>query len=121
MAFTGVAVVKQVADNLVRITGLSLVDGASGTIGLFEKAAPAPDVRLPESFKPRAYASPVGADVSLADSIEVSVYPTAMGNTAIPINITKAGTQPTDFLVTLDAAAAAETNTGALEIYVRHH
>ncbi len=119
MAFTGIAVVKQVADNLVRITGLSLVDGASGTIGLFENAI-APGVRLPEGFKPRVFSRPDG-DVSLQDAVEVDIHPTESGNTAIPINVTKAGTTPEDFAITLDAAAAAETDTGDLEIYVRFH
>lgn len=118
MAFTGVAVVKVVSDGLVRITGLSLVDGANGTIGLFEKAV-APGVRLPEAFQPRAFSRPDG-DVSLQDAVSVQVIPTAMGNTAIPVNVTKAGDDPADFEITLDAAAAAETDTGNLEIYVRY-
>lgn len=118
MAFTGVAVVKVVSDGLMRITGLSLIDGANGTIGLFEKLV-APGVRLPEAFQPRAYSRPDG-DVSLQDAVSVQVIPTAMGAVAVPINVTKAGVDPTDFEITLTSAGAAETDTGDLEIYVRY-
>jgi hypothetical protein len=124
MAFTGVAVVKQVADNLMRITGVSLAaEGATGTIALFEKLAPAPDIRLPAGFKPRAYDYPDGApDVSLQDSVQVSIIYTNGGAVYEAISVVKTGTNPEDFLITLTNNAAVEGgDSGALEIYVRFH
>jgi hypothetical protein len=121
MAFTGIAVVKQVADNLVRITGLSLAaEGAAGTIGLFE-AAVAPGVRLPEGFKPRAFSRP-GPDVSLQDCVEVTFVYANGGATLEAISVVKTGTTPEDFVATLTNNAAVEGgDSGELEIYVRYH
>jgi hypothetical protein len=123
MAFTGNPVVKQVADNLVRITGVSLAaEGAAGTIGLFEKLVAA-GVVLPAGFKPRTYDLPdAAADVSLQDSIQVAITFTNAGAVYEAISVVKTGTTPQDFVITLTNNAAVEGgDSGALEIYVRFH
>ncbi len=116
MAFTGAATVKQVSDNLVRITGLSLAAaGDAGTIGLFGDATAG--VQLPDGFNPSVYEHN-GADVSLADSLQVWCVPvTDVSNFGIPIRITKGGA-PFQITLTNDSAA---TGSAELEIYVRYH
>jgi hypothetical protein len=141
MSFIGAAVVKQVSDGLVRITGLSLDNASngqtfSGTIGLFENnmVAPPVDVRLPAAFKPRTYDYPdVAAPVSLQDSIQVWFVYTNPGPVVQPIGIVKTGTTPEDFLIEIVDAAPLQAipepplpppvpvSTGDLEIYVRYH
>ena len=123
MAFTGVAVVKQIADNLVRITGVSLAaEGAAGTIA-FDESVAVPGVRLPAGFKPRTYDLPdAAADVSLQDSVQVLITFTNAGALYEAISVVKTGTKPTDFLITLTNNAAVEGgDSGELEIYVRFH
>ncbi len=120
MAFTGSAVVEQVADDLVRITGVSLGAGADGTIGLFEKTV-APDVRLPESFKPRVY-SYGELDVPLQASMKVDVTPVTAGVAVAPVLVVKTGDTPEDFEITIENQESGEgDDTGDLEIYVRFH
>lgn len=120
MAFTGVAVVKQVTDKEIRITGLSLAAGATGTIGLAENSG-APGVKLPAGFKPRPYHNGEAVLVTLQDSVDVQAKPVAAGVATItPVSVGKAGTTELDFLATLtnnDGAAA----TPGLEIYIRFH
>ena len=126
MAFTGVAVVKQVSDSLVRITGLSLAGGAIGTIALFESLV-APGVRLPASFKPRDYDMPDTAPVvSLQDSIQCWFVFTGPVSGVYAVNgpsVVKTGTKPEDFLITMTNAGEGDPQptTPALEIYVRFH
>lgn len=114
MAFTGVAVVKRVSDNMVRITGLSLAAGATGTIS---QAAGAGAVKFPDGMPPwTAYEA-----VTLQDAVEVSTNPASdVSNFAIPIRVTKTGVDASNFLITLenDAAATASAN---LDIYVKFH
>lgn len=115
MAFTGAAVIKKVADGLLRITGLSLAAGAAGTIGLHGGAG---EVDLPQD--PTQDWGPYG-DVTLQDAVQVSMVPvTDVANFAIPIRVVKTGTTLADFLITLtnDEAAVASAD---LEIYVRYH
>jgi hypothetical protein len=119
MAFTGTAAVKQISDRIVRITGLSLVAGATGTIGLFANSG-SPGVRLPEAFKTIHYAAE-GSNVPFQDCIECTTKAAATGvATAIPLAVVKSGSTTLDFLITL-------TNThGTLaspdqEIMVRFH
>jgi hypothetical protein len=120
MAFTGVAVIKQVADNLVRITGLELGDLASGTIALHE-ATVAPGVRLPEEFRPRQY-SRDNEQVSLQDSVQIAITNVDPGNTLFPIRVVKTGTDKDDFTITMTNTGPGEAGgTGEIEIYVRFH
>jgi len=116
MAFTGVATIKQIADDIVRITGLSLAHGASGTISLSGGAGA---VLLPAAFQPEPYGYE-GATVSLQDSIDVTTTPATAVATAIPIQVAKSGTTLEDFLVTLTNNHGA-TDSPGLEIYVKFH
>lgn len=122
MAFTGVAVIKQVADNLVRITGLSLAaEGVTGTIALFESLV-VPGVRLPEGFQPRVFSRPNNSNVSLQDSVQVYFTYEDTGASADAISVVKTGDDPTDFLITMTNNAAVEGgDSGDLDIYVRFH
>lgn len=117
MAFTGVAVIKMVSDRLVRITGLSIANGANGTIGLHEKTV-APDERLPAAFQPRRYEDS-SSPVALQDSIKVWFAYTDPGAVVMPVGVVKAGTTPEDFVATLSNAGAADS--GELEIWVEFH
>lgn len=119
MAFTGTAVIKLVSESKTRITGLSLLTGASGTISLHEGTG---SVKCPEAFKPRPYDDGFG-DVSLQDSVEVSVWPVdGAGEVGMPFKIVKSGTTPADFLVTItDTSTEEEIGTGEFEIYLKFH
>lgn len=119
MAFTGTPVVVQVSDRKVRITGLSLVAAAAGTIALFGHAA-GPGVILPEGFAPSPYTQSEGASISLQDSIQVSYVPDAAVATAIPLECVKTGTTAADFLATLTNNHASTTSP-RIEIYVEWH
>ncbi len=118
MAFTGSAVVKQVADNLVRITGLSLAGAAAGTIGLHGNSG-SPGVVLPAGFQPKPYVSE-GGPVSLQDSLEITMVPVTSIPTLVPIKAVKTGTDNTDFLFTLTNTTSG-TASALVEIYIRHH
>jgi len=120
MAFTGTAVVTQVADNLVRITGLSLGSGAAGTIGLNGATGTAPGVRLPGEFKTEPYAY-LGDNVPLQDAVQCYQQPAATGvAVAIPVSVVKTGTTREDFRITLTNTHAS-TASPDLEIYVKYH
>ncbi|MGC2775548.1 MAG: hypothetical protein WA418_07900 [Bradyrhizobium sp.] len=118
MAFTGTPTVVQVSDRRVRITGLTLVASAVGTIGLTGATGTPPDVTLPATFHAFVY-SYGGVTVPLQSSIEVTVNPDEAGliQTNLPLSQVKSGTTEADFRITL-----TNTNTGAttqgLEIYV---
>jgi hypothetical protein len=111
MAFTGAAVFEVVADGLVRITGLSLANGGvSGVIGL---AGSGLEVELPEQFQPSDY-----ADVTLSESVQVSIQRSSNEANAMVIQVVKADGPPFSITLTNNDAANA---SGALEIYVRFH
>jgi hypothetical protein len=120
MAFIGTAVVKQVSDSIVRITGLSLAFGQSGTIGLFGRTL-SPDVRLPEPFKTVGYAAE-GSPVPLQDAIECTSKDAGVtpNTPAVPIAIVKSGTTTADFTITITNTDAAAT-TANQEIMVKLH
>jgi hypothetical protein len=118
MAFTGTAVVKQVTDRQVRITGLSLGAGASGTIGLNGATGTAPGVTLPASFQPQVYDYGTSG-VTLADSISCSyAFVDTSGVVSTPLTVAKTGTTVADFRITLATNGSA---TSPFEIYVRFH
>lgn len=120
MAFTGTPTVKQVSDNCVRITGVSLAAGASGTIALHGETGSTPDVTLPASFKPIHYVVDE-AIVSFQDALAVEVQCAATGvATAIPFAVVKSGTTVADFRATITNTHASLA-TPNLEIYVRYH
>ena len=114
MAWTGSATSTLVADNIVRVTGLSLAGAASGTIGLSTKTVAA-DVSLPAGFAPRKNGS-----VNLADSISVSYVPVTSVATLVPVMVVKTGTLSTDFVITFTNTTAA-TASAELDIYIRFH
>ncbi len=119
MAFTGSATIVQVSDRQVRVTGLSLAAGASGTIGLHEKTVPA-DVSLPAAFAPRPYDMPESSTpVALQSSVKVTVDSENPGAVQMPIGIVKTGTTPLDFVATISNPGGDVT--GNLEIYVEFH
>jgi len=117
MAFTGVAVIAKISDKKVRITGLSLGIGATGTIGLAANAASSEvDVTMPNWD---AYDVPGthGGNVTLNESVSVDVRCVdAAATTTEEIAVVKTGTVPADFLITLTNRDAALS--GALEIDV---
>ncbi len=118
MAFTGTAVVKQVSDRQVRITGLSLGAGASGTIGLNGATGTTPGVTLPASFQPQVYDYGTSG-VALADSISCSIaFVDTSGVVTTPLTVAKTGTAVTDFRITLATNGSA---TSPFEIYIRFH
>lgn len=120
MAFTGIATIKQISDREVRITGLSLASGASGTIGLAPATGGAPDVKLPAAFQPEPYAYG-SATVQLQDSLEIVAAVAAIGvATAVPIAVVKTGTTPGDFRGTLTNTSGSLASPN-LEIYVKFH
>lgn len=120
MAFTGTAVVTQISDRMVVITGLSLVAGAAGTLGLFGATGGTPGVTLPAAFQPRGYAY-LGNPIPLASSIEVTAQPAAVGvATAIPVAVVKTGTTVADFRTTVTNTHGSLA-TPDLEIVVRFH
>lgn len=110
MAFTGAAVFTKISDRLVRVTGLSLALGASGTIGLFGDATA--DENLPDDFNP----IPQG-DLTLSDSIDCTAKFTAAGAGTPNLSISKA---EGPFQITIDNNDGANA-TADLEIYVRWH
>lgn len=118
MAFTGTAVIEQVSDSIVRITGLSLTTTGVGTIGLFGATGSTPGVTLPESFKPEPYTYK-GTPVSMAGFISVEVIPVAVVASTSPVVVTKTGTTVADFRAAL-ATSSGSTSAG-LEIWVRFH
>ncbi len=118
MAFTGTPTVIPISDRIVRITGLSLAAGASGTIGLFT-ASGTPGVKTPQSFQPAVYEYNT-TSVGLQSSIEVTAQPAAVGvATAVPVSVVKTGTTNVDFLATLTNTSVV--NSPDLEIMVRFH
>jgi len=119
MAFTGTAVIKQVTDSMVRITGLSLASTANGTIGLFG-ASPTPGVELPDTFNVEHY-KVNGQDVSFSDAIDVTVKAAAVNVAqSIPVAIVKSGSSVADWKATLTNTHASLASPD-LEIYVRFH
>lgn len=120
MAFTGTPTIKQISDSEVRITGLSLIAGATGTIGLAGATGSAPDVEIPESFKTEHYTYG-GQPVTFQDAIEAIAIPAATGvATAIPVSIVKTGTTVGDFRISFTNTQGSLA-TPDLEIYVRYH
>jgi hypothetical protein len=114
MAFTGVAVVTRVTDVLARITGLSLLAGASGTISLLEGPG---TVKLPDACNWAPYDG-----IDLTESVQFMIVKASSGAVAIPIRVVKsgAGGVPTTFVATL-TNDDAQNPSPELEIYVRFH
>lgn len=120
MAFTGTPVVTQISDRIVSIQGLSLIAGADGDIGLAAFSGTPPDVTLPGAFQPKEYTYN-GSDISLAEAIEVTALPAAVGTaTAIPVAVVKTGNDPAGWRATITNTHATLT-TPLLEIMIKFH
>lgn len=126
MAFIGTAVVTQIKDNMVRITGLSLAPAGEGpvgegTFGLHGATGTAPDVRLPASFKPVTYGYPTSpvTEVTLQDSVRCDI--TFQDNTGNPqpLTVAKDGTTEQDFRITIFNTGGS--NSPGLEFYITFH
>ena len=119
MAFTGTAAIALPSSGLVRITGLSLAASAAGTISLSGGTGA---VKTPTSVQWTPYA---GEDddndqITLNESVYVSVKPVDTLTAALQVSQVKSGTIPSDFLVTLTNDDAVNA-TPALEIWLRFH
>lgn len=116
MAFGGVAVVNQISDRVVRITGLTLAAAATGTIALSN--GPASDVQLPATFTPQEVPSVAGdATVdTITDRTRVTIQQTAAAATGQPYHVQKNGVGQTTFQIAVTNDGAV--GSGALEIYV---
>ncbi len=120
MAFTGVAVVKQVAENVVRITGLSLAGAAAGTISLHKGTGQVVLPRDCDQWAPYDDKFSTGK-VEMDDAVQVYINRAGVEAVAVPVQQVKTGgSDPTTFLITLTNSTAG-TATAALEIYVRFH
>lgn len=122
MAFNGNAVFSMVSESLVRVTGLSLLAGASGTIGLAPSATimVPPDVVLPAPFKPAPYNPNLGTGVvELQDAVNVQYNDVVSSPIKAPVVIVKTGTTASDFLITLTNDAPGEVETATFELYIR--
>lgn len=118
MAFTGTATIKQISDSIVRITGLSLANGASGTVALSAHTGATPDVVLPDSFKTVHYAY-LGSNVPFQDMLQADVVAAAGAASFQLPAVIKSGTTTQDFRFTFTNAFASATP--ALEIYIKLH
>jgi hypothetical protein len=118
MAFNGTAVLHQVSDREVRITGVLLTTGASGTIALTGHTGTTPDITLPAAFKPAPYDYST-ATVSLIDSIQCTLR--YIDGTGVVTNcvIAKTGTTNADFRITVTNPSGSSTS--AMEMYVEYH
>lgn len=119
MSFTGTATVVQVSDTVLRVTGLSLGAGASGTIGLSQHTGAAVDVALPASFQPSPYVNAMGDPVSLADMLDISTKPASSLADSIPVAVVKTGSTLPAFRATFTNGFASASPS--LEIYVKIH
>ena len=113
MAFTGVAVVQKITDNLFRVTGVSLGIAAAGTIGPPGSGA---EVILTGALW-GDYKGQQEAVIDLGESIQVLINPVGAGvATAVPNRVTKSAAGVVT--VTNNDGAAV---TSDLEIYLRYH
>jgi hypothetical protein len=121
MAFIGTPVVTQITDSVVRITGVSLANDTSGTIGLFGCLA-SPDIILPESFHVEPY-NYLGTDIGVAPAVIVEVNLVSQLGHPGPIAVGKTGTTVQNFQISLAAGTLgdSEDDPPGLEIYIRYH
>lgn len=115
MAFTGTPVITQVSDSKVRVSGISLANGAAGTIGLHGATGSAPGVTLPATFLTEHYTFD-GANVPFQDSINVSISVTS-GTGGVPV-VAKTGTTTHDFRITLTDSGSAHPG---LDLIITFH
>lgn len=121
MAFIGTPVVTQITDQVVRITGVSLANDTSGTIGLFGCLA-SPDIILPETFQVEPY-NYLGQDIGFQAAISVEAHPVSQLGHPGPIAVGKTGTTLQSFQISLAAGTLgdSEDDPPGLEIWIRYH
>lgn len=119
MAFTGVATTKLVADGIVRITGLSLAAGATGTISLSVGTG---QVKCPAEVIFKPYVAADGGTVGSVDAIDVSVKSADAGApSAVSVSVVKSGgPDAASFLATLQNQNSGSASAN-LEIYLKIH
>jgi len=120
MSFIGTPVITQITDAMVRITGISLAEINTGTIGLFGSLA-TPDIVLPEAFNPKPYTYQ-GHVLGIADVVDVSAhFVSQLGNPRGSLAIGKTGTTPQNFQISIASPLFDEAGQPGIEIYVRYH
>lgn len=118
MAFTGSAAVSVPSTRLARITGLSLLAGAEGTISLNGGGG---DIELPASLQWSPYAGDDSGDnqIDLDDAVEVTVKAGGTLIAAPMISMFKSnGGDPLTFTITITNDDGVNA-TPTLEIFVR--
>ena len=123
MAFSGTPVVRRVSDRVVKIIGIYLAPGASGTISLHEGPG---EIKMPDSINWSDYAGIDAGDgvVQIAEAVEVGMH--FVGD---PANLdanyrivhTKSGDGPENFLITFQNYSSGEDDSEVMEIYIRFH
>ena len=115
MAFTGVPVVEKISDDLFRITGVSLLAGAAGTISLAGTPGN-PGMGEIQLVEPTWQSQQA---VSLSDAIQVMIHAAGPVAVAPAIWIQKVGADQENFIATLTNSGAAPS--GDLELYIQFH
>lgn len=112
MTFTGTPVVKNVTDNCIRITGVSLInDGETGNIGFDDSIVP-PGVPIQApNWQPYVLED---QDISLSDMIQVDVIFVGAGEQGVVVR--KEGESHEDFRIFIQNLGG--NVTGQFEIYL---
>jgi hypothetical protein len=124
MAFTGTPTIIRISDRVVKILGLQLASGASGTISLHEGAG---EVKMPDSINWGAYAGKDAGDdvVQLVEAVEVGMhFVTDPGTPLEPsyrVVHTKSGIGPANFLITFTNHDVGQALSAVMEMYIRFH
>lgn len=113
MAFTGVAVVKSLGKYRVKISGVSLLAGASGIIGLNGDAGA--DVQLPATFPNKVDDGAIAAGLDMTDIVSFSFNFTDGVGTAAHLHETEAAS-PFRLTITNDTI----NNSSSLDMYVSY-
>lgn len=113
MAFSGTPIIKQIADNKVRITGVQVLIGQGpGEVGLHGSGA---EVELPAAFQPHQYT--LHGAVPLQDRVNAYANMVSANNAQGPL-ILKTGTTVGDFRIQFFDIA---TSAPGLEIIISFH
>lgn len=109
--FSGTATFAQTGAEILRITGLTLPAGQTGTIGVAGSGA---DVLLPASFPTAVDAAAAALGLTMADMVEVLYQQTGGAGPSL-VNVSKLSAP-----FTVSFANATATSSGPLEIYLRY-
>lgn len=110
MAWTGTPTVTALGQNIWRITGVSLVSSAVGTIGFKNSGK---NIELPRLFPTNLNG------LTISDLVEARFVHTTPGggNESRHVHVDKSGTQNSDFTITF--TNDANQDTSPLEIFVQ--